>query len=497
MLELDETLALTSVALGLFSFSRLRAQRRETLLRRAAEAEARALALEDPLTGLPNRRQFDAALKAALGAPPSANAAHAVMMLDLNGFKKINDVHGHPVGDEALIQAANRLRRSVREGDLVARIGGDEFAIIAQHLNGPEAATNIALRIIESFAQPVMAGGREHRLGTGIGIALSPQDSDDPVALTRQADVALYLAKKQGVSALCFFEPEMDRRVREHDRLERDLRLAIGTPDIRPHYQPLIDLKTGRLLGFEALARWRHPELGEIEPSRFIPIAEHAGLIGDLTDSLLQSACCDAVTWPSGKLAFNLSPRELADATLGARILDILQSTGLPPHRLELEITESALVGDLEAAQRILGGLRQSGVRIALDDFGTGYSSLYHLRNFKLDTIKIDRSFIGAMASDQDSAAIVRALIGLGAGLGLTVIAEGVEDLEQHVWLQQEGCEQAQGFLFGHAVSALEAQELVEKMLVAEVPRAEPKSKRKALSMRGALMADDVRSQLL
>lgn len=467
VLEIDEVLALAAIAFGLFAFSRLRAQLRESQRRKTAEAEARALALEDPLTGLPNRRQFDAALKAALAAPPGADAAHAVMMLDLNGFKRINDVHGHPVGDEALIQTATRLRHAVREGDLVARLGGDEFAVLALQVSGAEAATGLALRIIDSLALPVEAGGREHRLGTGIGIALAPQDGADPETLIRKADLALYLAKAEGVSALRFFEPEMDRRVREHDRLERDLRAAIGTPSVRPYYQPLIDLKTGDLIGFEALARWTHPQFGEIEPRRFIPIAEDAGLIGALTDSLLSTACRDAAGWPSGKLSFNLSPRQLNDQTLGLRILGFLAAAGLPPHRLELEITESALVGDMEAAQQILGGLRQSGVKIALDDFGTGYSSLYHLRNFKLDTIKIDRSFIASMAEDSEAAAIVKALIGLGTGLGLAVTAEGVEDADQQAWLTKEGCQQAQGFLFGRAVPAAEAQALATCLAVA------------------------------
>ena len=461
-LELDEVMAILALGFGLFAWSRLRAQRREIKRRVAAEQEARALAFEDPLTGLPNRRQFDHALKTTLAAPPRAGGAHAVLMLDLNGFKRINDVHGHPVGDEALIEAARRLRGALRGDDLLARVGGDEFAILAHHLTGPEAATGLALRLIESLHEPVFAGGGEHQLGVGVGVALAPQDGSDPVSLMRKADVALYRAKAEGGDALRFFEAHMDDNIRERAQLERDLRAAIGTPALRPFYQPLVNLKTGKIIGFEALARWTHPELGEIPPDRFIPIAEDTGLIGELTDYLLRQACADAAKWPRNvTLSFNISPVQLRDRGLGLRLMKILADTGLPARRLELEITESALVRDLEGAQEILGAIRETGVRIALDDFGTGYSSLYHLRNFKLDTIKIDRSFVESMAHDRDAAAIVKALVGLGSGLGLSVTAEGVEDAQQQALLAEEGCDQAQGFLFSRAVPADEAMALL------------------------------------
>jgi diguanylate cyclase (GGDEF)-like protein len=463
MLELDEVLGLIALGFGLFSWSRLRAQRRETGRRIAAEAEARALAFQDPLTGLPNRRQFDQAVRAALAQPPRAGGAHAVLLLDLNGFKKINDLHGHPVGDEALIQVASRLRSAVREGDLVARLGGDEFAVLAHHVSGPEAASGAALRIIDSLAAPVEAGGTTHRMGCGVGIALTPQDGTEIEALLRKADVALYRAKVEDGSTLRFFEPEMDHRLRERDGMERALRGAIGSPALRPHYQPLVDLKTGKVQGFEALARWTDPQFGEVEPARFIPIADDSGLIGPLTDWLLRQACTDALAWPAEiGLSFNISPVQLKDRTLGLRLLSILAETGLPPQRLEVEVTESALVRDLEAAQEILGAIRAAGVKIALDDFGTGYSSLYHLRNFKLDKIKIDRSFVEAMAHDSDSAAIVKALIGLGEGLSLAVTAEGVEDAEQQAMLVGHGCRQAQGYLFSRPVPAAEALKLLQ-----------------------------------
>ena len=463
-LELDELLAICGVlGIGLtWAFGRLMRERKETARRSAAEREIRTLAFHDALTGLPNRRQFDDAIKAAAAAPPRFGASHAVLLLDLNGFKKVNDVYGHAVGDEVLIYIGARLTQAVRAGDMVARLGGDEFAVLATHLGGPEAATGLALRIIEELLPPVMAGGSEHTVGAAIGIALTPEDGNDPAELLRKADIALYRAKGQGRSAMRFFEQDMDAHVRERDHIEREMRLAIEAGAIAPFYQPLVDLKSGRIQEFEALARWTHAELGEMSPDRFIPIAEDCGLIGPLTDILLARACADAVTWPADvQLAFNVSPVLLRDPGFGLRVMSLLARTGLAPQRLELEITESALVRDLEIVQAVLGALRNAGVRIALDDFGTGYSSLYHLRNFKLDKIKIDRSFVDAMTRDSDSAAIVHALIGLGAGLGLEVTAEGVETEAQRQMLSDQGCVQGQGFLYSEAVNADEALDLL------------------------------------
>ena len=463
--ELDEVLLVSAIfcaGLVIFALRRLAEQKRETGRRIEAERESRTLAFHDPLTGLPNRRQFDDALRAAAAAPPRAGASHAVLLLDLNGFKKVNDVFGHAVGDEVLIRVAGRLSQCVRGGDLVARLGGDEFAVLSLHISGPEAAMSLALRVIDSLGPAVSAGGKDHAVGTAIGIALSPQDGADPVELLRKADIALYRAKTQGRSALRFFESDMDAQIRERDGIERELRAAVAAGDIHPFYQPLIDLKTGAIRGFEALARWTGPNLELIGPERFIAIAEDGGLIGPLTDALLEQACTDAGAWPQHmELAFNVSPVLLRDETFALRVLGILGRTGFAPCRLELEITESALVRDLEATQAALTGLRKAGVRIALDDFGTGYSSLYHLRNFKVDRLKIDRSFIESMASDRDSAAIVRALVGLGEGLGLEVTAEGVETVEQQRMLIEQGCGQAQGFLYSQALPADEVMSLI------------------------------------
>jgi len=293
---------------------------------------------------------------------------------------------------------------------------------------------------------------------------LTPQDGIEPIDLLRKADIALYPAKAQGRSALCFFEQKMDVHVRERHQIEQELMAALECGGVAPYYQPLIDLKTKKVRGCEALARWNRSLLQTMGPERFIPIAEDSGLIGPLTDYLLERACRDAASWPPDvALSFNVSPVLLRDSGFPVRVLSVLARTGVAPTRLELEITESAIVRDLGAAQAILGTLRDAGVRIALDDFGTGYSSLYHLRNFKVNRLKIDRSFIESMATDRDSAAIVRALVGLGEGLGLEVTAEGVETQEQARLLEEQGCDQVQGFLYSEAVSGVDVLAMLSR----------------------------------
>ena len=356
VIELDEALLVGGlVTLGLLGFAvkQYVSQKREVARRIAAEQYARELAYQDGLTGLPNRRQFEEALAIAVGSPPRASAAHAVYFLDLNGFKRINDVHGHGVGDEVLIVVAQRLLSAMRDGDMVARFGGDEFAILATHLAGPETATNVAMRVMESLESPISAGGAIHGVGLGIGIALVPSDATTSEEAMRKADIALYRAKdEKSKSASRFFDADMDARTQERDLIERDLPGAINKGDVRPYYQPLIDLQTKHIVGFEALARWRHPTLGEVSPERFIPVAESCGLIAELTDHLLRQAARDATRWPDSlTLAFNISPSQLKERTLGLRILTILAEAGLSPRRLEIELTESALMRDLAGAQ--------------------------------------------------------------------------------------------------------------------------------------------------
>ncbi len=310
-LEFDELLAAIVVLfIGmLWAVRRMLRERREAAQKSAVEREIRILAFHDPLTDLPNRRQFDDALKAAAGAPPRAGASHGVLMMDLNGFKRINDVFGHGSGDEVLIHVAARISKAVREGDMVARLGGDEFAVLATHLPSSETATSLGLRIIEGLRTPISTSTGQHVIGAAIGIALTPQDGSSPAELLRKADIALYRAKEHGTSAMRFFEPEMDARVRERHHLESELRKAIEADEIHLAYQPLMDLKSGKVRAFEALARWTHSEMGEVATDRFISIAEDSGLVAALTDQLLAPACKDASTWsPNIYLNFNISP---------------------------------------------------------------------------------------------------------------------------------------------------------------------------------------------
>jgi diguanylate cyclase (GGDEF)-like protein len=465
-LEMNELLLVSALFCGglvVFATRRWVELRREVARRRAVEDEIRILAFQDPLTSLPNRRQFFDALRVGCKALPRIGASHAVLSLDLNGFKRVNDVFGHGVGDEVLAQVGARLSAAVREGDLVARLGGDEFAILSTQLASAQAATGLAQRVIDQMRAPIRVGHIDHSLGVGIGIALVPQDGTDPTDIMRKADVALYRAKKAGASTACFFEPSMDRTIHERDWLERELRFSVDARQIKPYFQPLVSLPSGVVRGYEALARWVGRDYTHFGPERFIPTAENMGLIGELTDLVLEEACATAVTWPDHlTLSFNVSPLLLRDPEFAQRVLATLVRTGLPGRRLELEITESALVRDMDAARATLGGLRDAGIRIALDDFGTGYSSLYHLRNFPIDRLKIDRSFVSSMVENRESAAIVRALVGLGEGLGIEVTAEGVETSAQERMLREQGCGEVQGYLFGHALSRSELEAWLE-----------------------------------
>ncbi len=463
-LEIDELLLMSAVLLVgmLWAVRRLLRDRRETARRTAVEREMRTLAFNDALTGLPNRRRFDDALAAATAAPPGADAVHCVMMLDLNGFKRVNDVYGHAAGDDVLLQVGGRLSAAVRDGDVVARLGGDEFAVLATHIAGPDAATGLAHRVLESFSRPILAAGHEHAVGAAVGLALMPDDGTSPQELMRKADIALYRAKAEGISAMRFFEEHMDAHVRERDRLERELRAAMANGDIVPFFQPLVDIKSGSLRGFEVVPRWHHAALGEIGPDRFMPIAEDTGLISTLTEQLLLGATTAAMSWPSNlEMSFKTSLAALRDRGFGLKVLAILGRVGLRPDRLELQIAESALVRDLESAQRTLGELHKSGVHVALVDFGTGYSSLYHLRNFKVDRLRIDRGFVGSMTRNHESAAIVQALVGLGAGFGLEVSADGVETVDQQEMLERLGCEQGQGSFYSGPVAEQDALALI------------------------------------
>jgi len=456
-----------SVALVFYVHRRLRDLSKEVAARRSAESTAQRLARHDPLTGLPNRRYFNEQLEEVLQTIKEDKRRVAVLMLDLDGFKSVNDVRGHAVGDKALMEFAERIGNASKEM-LVARVGGDEFAVIMPKIKSLDEPAALAHRITKVTAAPFMIAGSETLLGISIGIAIAPDDGVTADELVRRADLALYRAKADGRSLTRFFEPAMDEHVERRMTIERELRVAISSNQVAVHYQPLVDLSASRIIGFEALARWRSPTLGMVPPNVFIAVAEESGLIHRLGEQLLRIACRDAKSWPAEyTLSFNISPMQLRDPTLGLRVLRILGETGLPPARLELEITESAIVSDALLAQKMIDELRAAGVRIALDDFGTGYATMSQLLSLRFDKIKIDRSFVNSLGTDQGSEVIVRAIIGLAKGLGLTTTAEGIESASQLADLKANGCLEGQGYLFGKAMPASEIPALLRDPSIA------------------------------
>jgi diguanylate cyclase (GGDEF)-like protein len=454
---------LMSIAMMVYAFRRYRDLSKEIKSRIGAESEALKLARHDPLTGLPNRRFFEEKLEECLGTASVTHQA-ALLMLDLDGFKVVNDTHGHVVGDKALSEFARRVSTIVRADAFLARVGGDEFTIIMPKIDSLDDPTNLARRIAAAVAEPFVVENVTAELGVGIGIAIAPNDGVRADELVRRADRALYRAKAAGRSSVRFFETEMDMHVERRIQIERELRSAIASSAIVPHYQPLVSLDGDRIIGFEALARWENGDLGFVPPDVFIPIAEQTGLINKLSDQLFRRACLDANAWPATfVLAFNISPVQLRDPTLGLRLLSILAQTGFNPGRLEIEITESALVENVGVAQTVIDQLRETGVRIALDDFGTGYATLSQLLSFHLDKIKIDRSFVSRLDKSEDGQVIVRAILGLAKGFGLTTTAEGVEDASQLAYLKANGCTQGQGYLFSKAVRATDIPALINR----------------------------------
>ena len=407
------------------------------------------LAHHDALTGLPNRILFNDRLQRAL-LQLDRGREFAVLCLDLDRFKAVNDTLGHPVGDALLRQVADRVCACVREGDTVARLGGDEFAIVAHDTGSNESANRVAERIVHSLSEPFELDGHTVCIGCSVGIAMAPANGAFADKLLQSADTALYRAKSEGRNTHRFFEASMDTQLQLRRELEVDMRRAIIAQEFELHYQPLINIKSMRVSGFEALMRWRHHERGMISPGAFILVAEETGLIVALGEIALMQACRDAVLWPDPvRVSVNLSPVQFKDRNLLTTIIRALDASGLPPHRLELEITESVLLHQTEATLAILNELRRRGVRLSMDDFGTGYSSLSYLSSFKFDKIKIDQSFVRDLCHSDSSAAIVRAVTGLSVSLGVATTAEGVETQEQFDRLMAEGCTEVQGYLFG------------------------------------------------
>jgi diguanylate cyclase (GGDEF)-like protein len=417
--------------------------------RRRAEAQIEHMARHDALTDLPNRVLFRERLEQAIHGLPRGQSL-AVHCLDLDRFKVVNDTLGHPVGDAVLRSVAERLQACVRGSNTVARLGGDEFAVIQVGVERPEMVSSLADRILQALSSPHQVDGHSVTCGTSIGIALAPGDANDPDQLLKNADVALYRAKADGRDMYRFFEAGMDAHLHARRALEVDLRQALNAGQLELYYQPLVNLERDEICGFEALLRWKHAVRGMVSPAEFIPVAEEIGIIVPIGEWVLRQACTEAARWPDGlHVAVNVSPAQFKSKNLRQSVVSALAHSGLPAGRLELEITESVLIQDGEAVRATLHQLRELGVRISLDDFGTGYSSLSYLSSFPFDKIKIDRSFVAELGSTKEAGAIVRAVASLGATLGMSTTAEGVETPEQLDRIRLEGCTEAQGYLFG------------------------------------------------
>ena len=423
--------------------------------RKASEARADEAARQDPLTGLPNRLLLQERLSEALVRLHRNAESCAILLVDLDRFKPVNDTLGHPIGDALLKKVADRLRSTVRPTDTVARIGGDEFVILQTGVREASDTQALARRLVDLIGRTYMVDGHLLTIGASVGVALAPHDGDSAETLLKNADLALYRAKLDGRGTYRFFEPEMDARMQARRRLELDMRQALARREFQLHYQPQMQLEGDRLIGCEALIRWHHPERGTISPLDFIPLAEEIGLIVPIGDWVIRQACRDAMTWPEHmSVAVNVSPAQFKSDRLVETIMSALAGSGLPARRLEVEITEGVLLQENEKTLRTLHRLRELGVRVSMDDFGTGYSSLSYLRSFPFDKIKIDRSFVKDLSGRPDGDAIIRAIAGLGRSLGMTTVAEGVETPEQMQRVREEGCTDVQGYLISKPIPA-------------------------------------------
>ena len=430
--------------------------------RQCAEERIAHMARHDALTDLPNRVLLRERLEHELKRVKRGESL-AVLCLDLDHFKGINDTLGHPIGDELLKRVADRLRGCTREPDTIARLGGDEFAIIMTQLHQPSDAAALSRRIREAIIKPYQVDGHQIISDISIGISIAPIDGVEPDQLLKNADMALYGAKADGRGMYRFFEVEMDKKMNERRDLEMHLRQALNNGEFELHYQPLVNLETNEITAFEALLRWNHPTKGQISPANFVPIAEETGLIVSIGEWVTRTACKETANWPEHvKVAVNLSPAQLKSKNLVAMVMSALADCGMAPNRLQLEITETMLMQNTFATLNTLHQLRKLGVQIAMDDFGTGYSSLSYLRSFPFDKIKIDRSFIQDLSNGSEPRAIVHAVAGLAKCLNMISTAEGVETQQQLDTLQAVGCTEMQGYLFSRAKPAGEIMALLE-----------------------------------
>jgi len=441
--------------------------------RKAQEARIEHLAYHDSLTGLPNRTMLMDRLGQAMSQAQRLDQQVAVLFIDLDRFKLVNDSLGHAVGDQLLQEIARRLRAALRENDTVARVGGDEFQVVVCNVAGPTDAARIAEKLMRTLAEPFTLEGQELHVTASLGVSLFPRDGASGELLLKYADIALYEAKGEGRNAYRFFSPEMNAQAHGRLRLENDLRRAVERHELELHYQPQLDLSTGDVCAVEALVRWRHPVRGLVQPNAFIPMAEETGLVLGIGEWVLNEACRQVAQWQREagagraappRVAVNISARQLQRPGLDGAVRRALALSGLPAECLELEITESSVMLDPLHAQGVLESLRELGVQLSIDDFGTGYSSLAYLKRLPLDRLKIDRSFIGGIPTDSDDAAIVETIIVMTHKLGLRVIAEGVETLEQQLQLVRQGCDEMQGFLLAQPVPAQELPALLVRL---------------------------------
>ena len=425
--------------------------------RKEAQSRVQYLATHDEMTGLANRTLFNELIEHAVARERRENGRFAVLYIDLDRFKIINDTLGHEAGDQLLQDMASRLKANVRGSDVLARLGGDEFVLLATQVPDRPTAALIARKLLLLALKPVEIAGQQCRVTASIGIAMFPDDATDATALMKAADMAMYRAKEEGKNGFQFYSADIGAITEKRLRIETALRNAMLNDELSLHYQAKVDMRGGEIRGVEALLRWSHPEFGAMSPAQFIPIAEESGLIVPIGHWVITTACTQAVSWlrqglPPLRMAVNLSPLQFQEPNLVEALARVLQETGMPPELLELEITESVMLQDLEEAAAKLTAIRDLGVRLAIDDFGTGYSSLSQLKRFPIDTVKIDRSFIRGIPTDKEDMAITEAILTLGRTLGVTIVAEGVETGEQEAFLTRHSCHEMQGFYFSRPV---------------------------------------------
>jgi diguanylate cyclase (GGDEF)-like protein len=447
--------------------------------KKQAEDRMEYLATHDGLTGLPNRTMFNHLLNASIRVGRRYQRSFALMFIDLDGFKAINDTLGHAAGDAVLVEVGNRLRGCLRDSDVVARLGGDEFVVILNEVAESHRVAKVAGHLIAAISKPIPFAEQECAVTASVGMALFPADGEDEETLIKHADIAMYLAKEEGKNDFRFFSSEIKSQSVERLKLETNLRRALDRHELALHYQPKLDVASGRIIGVEASLRWNHPTLGELAPHQFIPLAEETGLIVPIGRWALKTACAQNMQWqkqglPAVSMAFNLSPRQFADAGLLSDIDDALAESGLAAELLQLEITESTVMLNTGRAVELLDAIQSRGVRLAIDDFGTSYASMSLMKRFPIDTIKIDRSFVQGQPPGTEDRGMATAIIGLGRALGLTVVAEGVETADQETFLRQHACDELQGARFSEAVSPAAVAVLLKSQVATASPPLQP-----------------------